>query len=150
MVLPLDFGLTLEQTAVIVGRSVGWVSRQRRAYISGSSVGGEGAISRGGRRNQLMTESEEMDLVQRAIQLTFWVSGFHTVVDSMRYLLEEELGRPVATSTIYQIVKRVAAKTVPNGKPYHLHSLSWKIAERWQKERRTLGKLMPIRNGKLA
>ena len=48
VVLPLRFGMTLEQTAQIAGVSVGWASRLRNRFILGKPVGDGSVPARGG------------------------------------------------------------------------------------------------------
>ena len=59
VVLPLDYGLSLEQTAQVIGRSVHWTSRIRNRFLSGETAGDGQRQTRGGRRRRLMTPEAE-------------------------------------------------------------------------------------------
>ena len=56
VVLPLDFGLSLEQTARAIGRSMPWTCRLRNRLLAGEIVGDGQRQSRGGRRRQNISE----------------------------------------------------------------------------------------------
>ncbi len=64
VVLPLRFGMTLEQTAQIAGVSVGWASRLRNRFILGKPVGDGCVHARGGRRHQNFTFEQEAALLK--------------------------------------------------------------------------------------
>lgn len=49
VVLPLEHGLSLEATAQMIGRSVGWTSRLRNAFLRGEMVGDGSTPPRSGR-----------------------------------------------------------------------------------------------------
>ena len=59
VVLPLDYGLSLEQTARAIGRSVPWTCQLRNRFFAGEIVGGGQRESRGGRRRQNITVEQE-------------------------------------------------------------------------------------------
>jgi hypothetical protein len=61
VVLPLDYGLSLEQTAHAIGRSVGWTSCLRNRFLSGEIAGDGQRQARGGRWRQNMTPEQERD-----------------------------------------------------------------------------------------
>lgn len=146
VVLPLVYGLSLEQTAQIVGRSAGWVARQRRRYIKGE-LDFSFPSKRGGRRNQLFSEKEEFELVKRGIMLSTnpW-SG--TPRQKIRELVDARLSEPVADSTLDSIILRVARKTIPGGTGSDLMQLSRPLAEKWLRERvlvqKKMGKIFSV------
>jgi hypothetical protein len=49
IVLPLQYGMSLEQTAQAIGLSKGWTCRLRNPFMAGKTVGGKGKSVRGGR-----------------------------------------------------------------------------------------------------
>ena len=49
VLLPLLYGLSLEQTARVLGVSPGWACQLRRRFITGRFVGAAGAPAAGGR-----------------------------------------------------------------------------------------------------
>jgi hypothetical protein len=60
LVLPLDYGLTLQQTAKVIGRSVPWTCRLRNRFLAGQVMGEAQRQSSGGRRRQNMTTDQEI------------------------------------------------------------------------------------------
>ena len=48
VILPLRFGMSLEQTAEVSGLSVDWVSKQRNRFIQGKAVDDGTIPARGG------------------------------------------------------------------------------------------------------
>ena len=99
VVLPLRYGLNLEQTAEVIGLSPGWVSRLRNSFIGGNVLD-----ARGGRRRQSFTVEQEA-----ALLLTFLEQasmGGVLVVNPIKLALEKALGRTMALSTVYNILHR--------------------------------------------
>ena len=63
VVLPLDYGLSLEQTARAIGRSVPWTCRLRNRFLAGEIVGDGQRESRGGRRRKNMSADQEREVL---------------------------------------------------------------------------------------
>ena len=59
VVLPLEFGLSLEQTAQAIGVSVGWACQLRTRFVRAGGAPGESRAMRGGRRRENITRYEE-------------------------------------------------------------------------------------------
>src|SRR5664279_113648 len=59
VVLPLEFGLSLEQTAQAIGVSVGWACQLRRRFVRAGGVPEGGYGRKGGRRREHLTRNEE-------------------------------------------------------------------------------------------
>lgn len=130
VVLPLQLGLTLEQTGQAVGASAAWVARKRRDFIAATGSPEEARLTRprGGRRNQLLEASEEdafmmkvcdgyVDLHKRwLVQLDggkrtvrpdqVWKPVRHYVQQA----LVERVGRQVPMSSVYNLMCRTAAR----------------------------------------
>jgi hypothetical protein len=140
VVLPLIYGLSLEETAQIVGRSAGWVARQRRRYIKGE-LDFVTPSKRGGRRHQLLGEEEEFALVKRGIMLSAYAWS-STPRQKIRELIDARLSEPVADSTLDSIILRVARKTIPGGTASDLMQLSKPLTEKWLRERVLVQKKM--------
>lgn len=133
VLLPLVYGLSLEDTAQIVGRSAGWVARERRRYIKGE-VDFSSPSKRGGRRRQLLSEADELDLVQRGVMLSAY--GWNEPPrHKIRELLEARLKRRVAESTLNSIILRVMRKIMPGVTGAELTYLSRPLTEKWLHER---------------
>ena len=60
VVLPLEFGLTLQQTAQIIGASVGWTCRLRRRLVREGEANARSRAACGGRRRENMNREEEI------------------------------------------------------------------------------------------
>ncbi|MBI5277359.1 MAG: hypothetical protein HY854_12955 [Burkholderiales bacterium] len=139
VLLPLELGLSLEQTAALVGRSSSWVATQRRRYIDGS-LDPTAPRMRGGRRNALLSEEDEVAIVKRGIMLSAYSPTPARV--KIRELLEERVGDVIPDSTLYAIISRVAKKFVPDGKGSDITRLSHALTEKWLRERVEVQKKM--------
>lgn len=104
VVLPLDHGLSLEQTAQAIGRSVTWTCRLRNRFLAGEIVGDGQRPSRGGRRRQHMTLDEERHALEPFLERAR--SGGILVVSQVKTELEARLGRPMALATVYNLLHR--------------------------------------------
>lgn len=104
VVLPLDHGLSLEQTAQAIGHSVTWTCRLRNRFIAGQVVGDGGAPARGGRRHQNMTPEQERAALEPFLERA--AAGGILVVSQVKAELEQVLGRPMALSSVYNLLHR--------------------------------------------
>ncbi|MBU2774327.1 winged helix-turn-helix domain-containing protein [Acidithiobacillus ferrooxidans] len=104
VVLPLDYGLSLEQTARAIGRSTPWTSRIRNRFLSGETAGDGQRQSRGGRRRQLMTPEEETAIL--APFLDHARTGGILVVGQVKERIDAQLKRPMALSSVYNLLHR--------------------------------------------
>lgn len=141
VVLPLRFGMTLEQTAQIAGVSVGWASRLRNRFISGKPVGDGSVPARGGRRNQNFTFEQEAALLKPFLQQAS--EGGVLVVGQIKPALEESLGRPISQSAVYNLLHRhnwrklVPDKRHPQSDPDAQEEWKKNSAKRLRKSART-------------
>jgi transposase len=104
VLLPLEFDLTLEQTATAIGVSTGWACRLRTRFIRAGGKRGEDKPTRGGRRRENMTPEEEM-----AFLAPFFAKGAARgilVVTEIKQALEARLGRKVALASVYNLLHR--------------------------------------------
>jgi len=105
IVLPLLLGLSVEQTAAAIGRSVGVTCTMRTRF--GRTLRGEKQVTRGKRdlRNRakasLEKESEILDEV-----LSLAATGGVVIVPPLKPLVEAKLGKSIALSTLYQMLAR--------------------------------------------
>ncbi|MGB4226718.1 MAG: hypothetical protein WBJ68_08720 [Candidatus Dechloromonas phosphoritropha] len=104
VVLPLCYGLNLEQTAAVIGVSLSWVSRLRNAFLSGHRVGGESEPARGGRHRENFTRVQEAELLKPFFDQA--AKGGILVVSQIKPALEKVLGRPMALSSAYNVLYR--------------------------------------------
>lgn len=104
VVLPLQFKMSLEQTAKVTGLSVGWVSKLRNRFIQGKPAGDGSVPARGGRRRENFTLEQEAQALKPFLQQES--QGGILVVSQIRPQLEEALGRPMALSSVYALLHR--------------------------------------------
>lgn len=103
VLLPLEHGLSLAQTARAIGVSTGWASQLRQQFIQAG-----GAVvhkpGRGGRRRQNMTREEEAAFLQPFFDRAR--SGGILVVGEIKQALDRRLGRKVALGSAYNLLHR--------------------------------------------
>jgi transposase len=113
VVLPLEHDLSLEQTARAIGRSVTWTCRLRNRFLAGELVGDGQRQRPGGRRRQNMTPEQERDALAPLLEQAR--TGGILVVTQAKAQLETALGRPMALSSVYNLLHRHGwRKTVPD------------------------------------
>ncbi|QTD46293.1 helix-turn-helix domain-containing protein [Ottowia testudinis] len=104
VVLPLEHGLSLKQTARVIGRSWTWTCRLRNRFLAGEIAGDGQRPSRGGRRGQLMTPEQECAVLAPFLDRAR--TGGIVVVGQVKNELEAVLGRPMALSSVYNLLHR--------------------------------------------
>lgn len=102
VVFPLEYGLTTEETAAYVGRSVRWVTHNRTAFIAAG--GFPEKAGSGGRRRENMTSEEENTFLEPFFEKAK-VGGI-LVVGELHQALEKQLGRKVALASAYNLLHR--------------------------------------------
>ena len=130
-VLLPHLGLTLDQTAAVLGQDRYWVSRARNRLLRG-----EGPPTRhGGRRHALVAEDQEVNLVKQAIaELGNSVSSRVTLRGALRALLDEQAGGPISESTVTRLLDRTAPKIVAGANATKLQHLAVALARKWEIE----------------
>jgi transposase len=104
VVLPLEFGLSLEQTAQAIGVSVGWACQLRRRFVCADGELGGGHARRGGRRRENMTREEEAAFLAPFFEKAK-VGGI-LIVGEIKRALDVRLGRKVALASAYNMLHR--------------------------------------------
>ena len=104
VLLPLLYGLSLEQTAQVIGVSLGWACQLRRRFIAGRFVGAAGAPEAGGRKRQNMTIAQEREFLAPFIAQA--QTGGVLVVGQIKAALDKRLGRAVGLSSTYNLLHR--------------------------------------------
>ena len=64
VVLPLAYGLSLAQTARVIGRSVVWTCRLRNRFLAGETVGDGQRQRPGGRRRENLSLARERAILE--------------------------------------------------------------------------------------
>lgn len=104
LILPLEFGHSLKETAAILGVSKGWACQLRRQFISmGDNDAGKKA-GRGGRRRENLSYEEEKAFLAPFIEKA--ASGGILIVREMKQALDERLGRRTALASTYNLLHR--------------------------------------------
>ncbi len=103
VILPLEFGLTLEETASIIGVSKVWACRLRSEFIRS---GGELCTvrPRGEGSRKILTFDEESELLAPFFSMAR--SGGKLVVSDVRNEVQRKLGRSVALTSVYNMLHR--------------------------------------------
>jgi transposase len=136
IVLPATLGITLEQTAVMLGISRASVARLQKRFRESSTEHPRADSAKkatwGGRRRALMSYQEEQDF------LAPWVEraegGGILVVSPLRAALAQKLGRKVAATIVYRMLARHGWRKVA---PDTRHPKSDpQVQEAWKKNSR--------------
>ena len=104
VVFPLEFGLTLKQTAQAIGKSVRWTSQMRSDFIRTKGERSSSKSCRGGRRRQNMTKEEEAEFLAPFFDEA--KKGGILIVGGIKQELERHLGRKVALASAYNLLHR--------------------------------------------
>jgi hypothetical protein len=109
ILLPEKYGLTLVQTAALLGVSQSRVTQLRRLPLRDDD---EQAPLRGGRKRQNMTPEEEAIFLAPYVQRS--ADCLPTAAD-IKQRLDAYLGRAVPLSSIYNLLKRHGLMRAPRG-----------------------------------
>ena len=105
IVLPLLLGLSLEQTAVAIGRSVSATCTMRTRFAR--VLGGEKKATRSKRelRNRAKASLEQEAQILEEV-LSEAATGGVVIVPPLKPAIEARLGKSLALSTLYQMLSR--------------------------------------------
>jgi transposase len=103
-VLPLAHGLSLRDTARVIGRSVEWTCRLRNRFLAGETVGDGQRQRPGGRRRENLSVEREREVLAPFLEQA--QNGGILVVPQIRTELETALGRRMALSSVYNLLHR--------------------------------------------
>ncbi len=104
VVLPLEYGLSLADTAQVIGVSLGWACQLRRRFMHGRLAGAADAPTAGGRKRQNMTLQEEQEFLAPFLEQA--ATGGVLVVGQVKAALDKRLGREVALASAYNLLHR--------------------------------------------
>ena len=104
VVFPLEFGMTLPQTAQAIGISVGWACRLRTRFVREGETNAPSRAVCGGRRRQNMSREEEAVFLAPFFEEA--KVGGVLVVGAIKRALDKRLGRPVALASAYNLLHR--------------------------------------------
>ena len=129
VLLPALFGATLEQAAVVLGVGRATVARLQTAFRKPRPVGPKAARNWGGRRQSLLTSTEEVAFLKPWLESA--AAGHLVVVSPMRAALAQRLGQPVKPSVLYRLLARHGWRKVA---PDTRHPKSQpEVQEAWKK-----------------
>ena len=104
VVFPLAYGLSLEETARAIGRSVVWTCQLRNRFLAGETVGDGQRQRPGGRRRENMSVAREREVLEPFLERAR--TGGILVVPQIKVDLETALGRSMALSSVYNLLHR--------------------------------------------
>jgi len=104
VVMPLEFGLSIEQTARAIGVSPGWACQLRNRFIRQGAIPRKDKPSRGGRRRENMGIEEEEAFLAPFFDKA--KEGGILVVSEIKNALDQRLGRNVALASAYNLLHR--------------------------------------------
>lgn len=104
VVLPLDYGMSLADTAQVIGVSVGWACQLRRRFMLGQIAGATDEPKAGGRKRQNMTPEQEREFLAPFLESA--AAGGILVVGEIKAALDKRLGRTVALASAYNLLHR--------------------------------------------
>jgi len=102
--LPLEFGLSMDQVASIIGVSKGWACQLRRRFIRSGGRSIESNSQRGGRRRENMSREEELAFLAPFFEKA--TRGSILVAGEIKKALDERLGRKTALASVYNLLHR--------------------------------------------
>ena len=129
VVFPLEYGMTMEQTAKAIGVSPGWACQLRNRFMKEGSISETGKPLRGGRRRENMSIEEE-----RAFLLPFFErakTGGFLVVNDIKAAMDIRLGRHVALASAYNLLHRHGWRKLAPDKRHPQSDIE--IQEAWKK-----------------
>jgi transposase len=133
VVLPLEFGLSLEQTAKANGVAVGWISQLRNRFIQEDGRFDDERPKRGGRYRQNMNSEEEEKFL--APFLGKASSRGILVVSEIKEALDRRLGRKVTLSSTYNLLHRHNWRKLAPDKRHPQSDIQ--VQDAWKKNSRT-------------
>lgn len=132
VVLPVLHGLSLKETAALIGRSETWVAKERQNFIHNKASVAADKPYRGS-RNQLIPPDEEdafmASVCQKFIRLhTAWRLGLlngpttrrnveMSFVEVTHQALEERIQRKTTRTTVYNLLERAGKRRFANYEP---------------------------------
>jgi transposase len=104
VVFPLEMEMSIEQTAVAVGRSVRWVTMARNSYIRAGGSVLQDKPGKGGRRRQNLSPEAEEGFLRPFFEKA--KQGGILIVSEIHQALQDKLERKVALASTYNLLHR--------------------------------------------
>lgn len=132
VLLPAQFGATLEQTAAALGVCRATIPNLQAAFRRKQTPNSPPSPTQGGRRRELLTLEDEKAFLQPWLEPAG--RGAMVVVSPLRAALAQRLGRPVKASVVYRLLARHGWRKVA---PDTRHPKSQpEVQEAWKKNSR--------------
>lgn len=129
LLLPLKFGLSLDDTGVVLGVSKSWALRLRKRFGRIQSFDAQPKTRKGLRNRARMTFEAEAALLTPHIEQA--KQGGVIIVPPLKVQIEAALGHPMALSTVYAMLHRHGWRKLA---PDKQHPQSDPVAqEEWKK-----------------
>ena len=105
VLLPLKLGMSIEQTAKAIGRSVRWTCSMRTRYCRVARREEEAPRTKRSLRNRAIATLEQEAQILNEV-LAEATQGGVVVVPPLKEKIEKRLGKPAALSTVYRMLAR--------------------------------------------
>ena len=105
VLLPLELGLSLEQTALAIGRSSGATCTMRTRFAKVASGAMQAPRSKRELRNRATTDTETERKILDEV-LAHASAGGVVVIPQFRAAIEAKLGKPLSLSSVYRMLAR--------------------------------------------
>ena len=129
VVLPLELGISMEQTGQLIGVSEGWACQLRTRFIRNGGQLDEVGPGRGGRRRENLSPEEEADFLAPFLEQA--KAGGILVVSEIKHALDERLGRVTALASVYNLLHRHGWRKLAPDKRHPKSDLA--APEEWKK-----------------
>jgi len=104
VVLPLELGLSMAQTAAAIGVSAGWACQLRTRFIRDGGTRDRGRPARGGRRRENLSREDEVIFLAPFMEKAS-VGGI-LIVSEIKYALDARLKRKTSLAATYNLLHR--------------------------------------------
>lgn len=104
VLLPLEMGLSMAQTAQAIGVSKGWACQLRQRFIQADGKIATDRPRPGGRRRENLTRAQEAEFLKPFLDSA--KSGGILVVGQIKQALDRRLKREVALASAYNLLHR--------------------------------------------
>lgn len=104
VILPLQYGFSMDQVAATLGISKGWACQLRMRFIQSGGLPAESKPKRGGRRRENMSKKEEADFLAPFFDKA--AHGGILIVSEIKRALDKRMGRETALASTYNLLHR--------------------------------------------
>ena len=104
VIMPLEYGFSIDQVAAALGISKGWACQLRMRFIQAGGLPAETKPKRGGRRRENMSKEEETAFLAPFFDKA--ARGGILIVSEIKRALDERMGRETALASTYNLLHR--------------------------------------------